>query len=90
MRKRPRLVISETGEGACGALWAWPRYQTDSKPAQARSSAAAPCARHANLYNCSDFSTQAEVQACYGCCVSQGAGVSIIWAQSNIKLGLPE
>ncbi|GAG83978.1 unnamed protein product, partial [marine sediment metagenome] len=27
-----------------------------------------------NLYNCSDFSTQAAAQACYDYCISQGAG----------------
>lgn len=33
-----------------------------------------PCGCSFNQYNCSDFSTQAEAQACYNYCVSQGAG----------------
>lgn len=35
---------------------------------------AGPCACYANLYNCSDFGTQAGAQACFAWCVGQGAG----------------
>lgn len=34
----------------------------------------ATCACYADLYNCSDFSTQAAAQACYDHCIAQGAG----------------
>lgn len=33
-----------------------------------------PCLCYADLYNCSDFSTHAQAQACYNWCISQGAG----------------
>ena len=33
-----------------------------------------PCECYANLYNCSDFSTQAQAQACHDHCVNEGAG----------------
>lgn len=33
-----------------------------------------PCLCDRNRYNCSDFATQAEAQACYDFCVAQGAG----------------
>jgi endonuclease YncB( thermonuclease family) len=33
-----------------------------------------PCACSGNLYNCSDFSTQAEAQACFNYCKTQGRG----------------
>lgn len=32
------------------------------------------CDCSGNIYNCSDFATQAEAQACYDYCVSQGYG----------------
>ena len=32
------------------------------------------CLCSANLYNCSDFATQAEAQTCYDFCLSEGAG----------------
>jgi len=32
------------------------------------------CQCDADLYNCSDFSTQAEAQECYEFCLDQGAG----------------
>lgn len=35
---------------------------------------AAVFACHANLYNCADFSTQADAQACYEHCLAMGAG----------------
>lgn len=34
----------------------------------------AVCACHADTYNCGDFSTQAQAQACYNYCVSLGRG----------------
>lgn len=34
----------------------------------------APCSCSGNLYNCSDFSTQSEAQACFDFCRSQGHG----------------
>ena len=33
-----------------------------------------PCACYADLYNCSDFATQAAAQACFNHCMAQGAG----------------
>ena len=33
-----------------------------------------PCLCDRNRYNCSDFTTQAEAQACFDFCVAQGAG----------------
>ena len=32
------------------------------------------CSCSADLYNCSDFTTHAQAQACYSYCISQGAG----------------
>lgn len=32
------------------------------------------CDCSADIYNCSDFATQAQAQACYDYCVAQGAG----------------
>ena len=32
------------------------------------------CECYADLYNCADFATQAEAQACYEFCLAQGAG----------------
>lgn len=32
------------------------------------------CLCYADLYNCSDFATQAQAQACYEYCLGQGAG----------------
>jgi hypothetical protein len=37
-------------------------------------SPAGPCACTGNLYNCPDFGSQAEAQACFDWCVSLGAG----------------
>lgn len=33
-----------------------------------------PCECYADLYNCSDFSTQAQAQACHDHCVNEGMG----------------
>jgi hypothetical protein len=35
---------------------------------------AGPCSCSANLYNCTDFNTQNQAQACFNFCVSQGQG----------------
>ena len=51
-----------------------PTRTPTTTPTATPTTAPAPCACYANLYNCSDFSTQAEAQACYDHCIAQGAG----------------
>jgi phosphatidylserine/phosphatidylglycerophosphate/cardiolipin synthase-like enzyme len=43
-------------------------------PPTATTPPSGPCACTGNLYNCPDFTTQPQAQACYTWCVSQGAG----------------
>lgn len=45
-----------------------------ASPTQAPSSEAAVCGCSGDIYNCSDFSTQAEAQTCYDYCKSLGHG----------------
>jgi hypothetical protein len=45
-----------------------------STPSPTATQPAAVCDCSGNLYNCSDFSTQAAAQACYNYCVSLGRG----------------
>lgn len=44
------------------------------QPTATQTQQPAVCACTGNLYNCSDFTTQAQAQACFDHCVEQGAG----------------
>jgi hypothetical protein len=48
------------------------RQNTPTATATQQSSGPCPC--HADVRNCSHFSTQSQAQACFNYCVSQGAG----------------
>ena len=50
----------------------WGPTPTPSLPAQPPAAAVCDCS--GNIYNCSDFSTQAEAQACYEYCKALGRG----------------
>lgn len=71
-------AIQQEAQAAGVGMWssqpvAEPPSEPTPPPEQPQSSEAG-CSCSGNIYNCGDFSTHAEAQACYEYCLSQGRG----------------
>jgi len=64
------VTLTPTATRTPSATWTPTRTPTWT-PTHTPTSPVGPCQCYANLYNCGDFSTQAEAQACFDWCWSQ-------------------